>query len=189
MQVIYSILVIAGMLAIGWVIQKIGGATLVGVNRVVFHGEYAKDKKLREGMTFHTSASVPAVLEELDTYVCAVDAPLGFSDVLYVANRTDTGIAWIYGSAAKVKLQAVVGFSTDGPDTEAIFAVTQWLEEDGFDVAVDALKQLRMQVVAAFKAADPDVSITDGLPDTGEAANAGEPEPAVDTFDTFETTD
>ena len=189
MGVIYTILGIAVLLAIGWVIDKIGGATLVGVNRVVFHGEYAKDKKLREGMTFHTSASVPAVLQELDTYVCAVDAPLGYSDILYVANRTDTGIAWIYGSASKVQLQAVVAFKIMGTDTEAAFAVTDWREEDGLEVAVDALKALRMQVVAAFKAADPAVSITEGLADARGLVAASEPETAADTFDTFETTD
>jgi hypothetical protein len=156
--------VLAGLFAVGWVLQKMGGVALVGVNRgIFFRGEYKEGKKLREGLTFRTSASVPEVMRELDTYVCAVDAPLGFSNVVYTAARSDRGIAWAYGNVSGVKLEAVIVTSADDSGIEAAFMVTRWSEEDGLVEAVDALKALRMQVIAAFKAADPAVYITEGF--------------------------
>jgi hypothetical protein len=163
MPFVYAVLAIAVLFSIGWFVRRVSGVALIGVNRVVFGREYRRDKKLREGMTFHTTASVAAVLRELDAHVCAVEAPLGFSDVLYVASRSDRGIAWAYGSASTVKLEAAVALSVQGTDTEGVFAVTRWREEHGLEVAVDALKQLRACVVAAFQAADPDVVITEGV--------------------------
>ena len=156
--------VLAGLFAVGWILQKIGGFALVGVNRgIFFRGEYKEGKKLREGLTLRSSASVPDIMRELDTYVCAVEAPLGFSNVVYIAARSDRGIAWAFGNVSNVKLEAVIATSAEGSGTEAAFMVTRWSEEDGLVEAVDALKALRMQVIAAFRAADPAVSITEGL--------------------------
>jgi hypothetical protein len=162
------IAVIAGLLAVYWVVQKLGGAALVGVDRAVFHGEYKEGKHLREGRTFRTSASVAEVMRELDTYVCAVDAPTGLSDVLYSYRRTDKGIAWVYGHGSTVLLEAIVAFEPSEGGTEAIFAVTRWFEEDGLLAALDSLKALRMQVEAAFRAADPAVVVTEGTVEADE---------------------
>lgn len=169
MEFFSVVLGIAVLIAVGWVFQKIGGFALVGVNRgLFFRGEYKAGKHLREGLTIHTSVPVSAVMRELDTYVCAVDAPLGFSEVLYNESRTDTGIAWAFGSASKVKLEAVLAFSPAETGTDAIFAVTRWFEEDGLLASADALKTLRLQVAAAFRAADPAVTITEGHADRSE---------------------
>ncbi len=150
--------------------DKIGGWSQVGATRLVFRGEYKEAKALREGMTFRTSAAVPDIMRELETYVSAVEAPLGYGDVLYVAGRSENAIAWVFGSKTTVKLQVVVGFGTGAEGTEAAFAVTRWLEEDGIVAEVDELKTLRLQVKAAFRAADPAVIITEGLTEEHERA-------------------
>ena len=164
------VITLAGLIAVGWVIQKIGGAALVGANRVVFHGEFTEGKHLREGRTFRTTASIPDIVRELDTYVCAVDAALGMGDVLYVLNKTTRGVAWVYGHGSKVLLEAIVALVPTADGTEAIFTVTRWHEEDGLEAATDVLKTLRMQVEAAFRAADADVNIVEGAIDAVEMA-------------------
>jgi len=167
-EFIGAIAVIAGLLAVGWVIQKIGGLALVRADRAVFHGEYKEGKHLREGRTFVTTASVADVMRELDTYVCAVEEARGLSDVLYTLKRTDNGIAWVYGHGSTVLLEAIVAFEPTDSGAEAVFAVTRWLEEDGLLAAMDALKALRMQVEAGFRAADPAVAITEGTVEADE---------------------
>lgn len=156
------VLAIAAMLAVGWVIQKLGGFALVGANRVVFHGEYKEGRHLREGRTFRTTAAIPDVMRELETYVCAVDAAAGLSDVLFTLTTAERGVAWVYGHGSTVLLEAIVALAPDEDGTEAIFSVTRWEEQDGLVAAMDALKALRMQVEAAFRAADPAVLITEG---------------------------
>jgi len=178
---VWFIVGIAILLAVGWVMEKVGGFTLVGVNRgVFFRGEYNEGKKLRDGFTVTTSASVPEIMRELDIYVSCVDAPLGLSDVLYVSTRAEHGIAWTYGNASKVKLEAILAFADTDAGTDAIFTVTRWLDEDGLVAAIDMLKTLRMQIIAAIRAVDPDATITEGI---------GEPAELAEYADAFETTD
>lgn len=168
MEAIGAIFGLAVFLGFGWVLQKMTGAALSGVNRAVFRGEYAEGRHLREGREFRTRASVGDVMREIDTYVCAVDAALGRSDVLYVRERTERGVIWVYGHGSTVLLEALLALADDGGGLRAIFAVTRWQESDGLESSLEVLKALRMQVEAAFRAADPAVVVTEGTPEADE---------------------
>lgn len=163
MAFVYLAITVALLWGVGWLMDKMGAAALIGLNRgVLYRGAYKEGKHLREGFTIVTTASIPALMDELETYVCDVDAPLGGNVVLYESARAKTAIAWTYGSASEVKLEAVLAFTRRGDATEGMFSITRWLEEDGLFAAQDELKKLRLQIQAAIRAADPEARMTDG---------------------------
>lgn len=171
MTIIYFAVAIAVIAGGGWLMNKIGGVALVGLNRgVLYRRSYQEGKHLRDGFTILTSASIPALMEELETYVCVVDAPLGLNQVFYESARAKKGVAWTYGHMSETKLEAVLVLSEDGEMTRGMFTVTAWREEDGLLDAQDELKKLRLQVLAAIRASDPEVRISEGAPDQSEVA-------------------
>lgn len=162
MEILYAVLAIAVLFAIGWAMNKFSSLTAKGLNRTVLSfGEYSKGKQLREDITFKTTASVSDIMRQLDLYVTAVDAPLGGNQVLYIHEKREQLIMYVFGSASEIVFQANLAFTGAADGTNAILRVVRWQEEDGVTGHQEELRRLRSQVVAAFKAADPAVRIAE----------------------------
>ncbi|MDZ4167090.1 MAG: hypothetical protein U1E08_05305 [Coriobacteriia bacterium] len=162
MEVVYVVLSLAFLAAVGWVLQKIGGFAALGFNRTILsRGEHKQRRQLREPLSFETSAAAEDVIRQLDLYVAAVDKPLGGNTVLYVHSRDAHRVVYVFGSASNVRLQVDLRFSPGTPLTAALHVV-QWTEEDGVAADQERLRKLRAQVTAAFKAADPAVRVIEG---------------------------
>jgi len=166
METVYGILFLVALVVVSILWGKAKDAASKAANQKLFHRtEYEEGKRILAGLTFETKAPTSAVMRELQAQVEVSDGPNAVVGRLYEALRTDDRIDYTYGNKFGDSFNATVVLSSQDGETIGHFRIKRWHEQDGIISFQDPMRALRTQVKAAFKAADPDVRILEGLLD------------------------
>ena len=138
------------------VLNKAGNA----VERSIRSGTAAKEDDLAKTViTFQTSVPLSAIRQAISQTVTVK------SSVMYgrmrVISDTERGIAWEAGSVAIGEgYQAELSYLVNEAGVVGKYRITQVSKKGGVSELTKKMTQMRDEVVAAFKTADPNVKIT-----------------------------
>jgi predicted dinucleotide-utilizing enzyme/RNA polymerase subunit RPABC4/transcription elongation factor Spt4 len=156
MDTLYGIIGLAIFLGIGYLIQKGMSAARKAANKnILYRSEYKEQHQfVSEPLTFKTTASVPEIMHELETYVETAEDHSKLKAVFYQLSRDEGHISYAFGNMLDPKLiLATIMFTKSDETTVCTYKIQRWQERDGMICSMDAMKKLRKQVKAAFKAA------------------------------------
>ena len=157
-----GILVIAAIVVVVWIWQKVTSAAGSAVNRhVLSRGDYADEKEVTGNMLdFRSSLSPSAISQALRTGIEAGSEPLAIKSSLYLVEGTaDSSLMYRYGNKLDTSFQAVITFRPVESGTTGAFAITNWTQSDGVMLAVDHATGLRNAVVRILREQDPQITI------------------------------
>lgn len=151
-----TLLVIAGLIAVGWGWYRLKAAARKKLNKDVFQRkEHALGQRITgERLTFTSELAAADILT-------AVRVRLDLAETrpplprLYLAGADDEGLVFAQGSKLGDSFQAVLAAESTDSGCHGEFAVLTWTEADGIVGHLDDLEYLRGAVEKAISATDP----------------------------------
>ncbi len=170
MEIFLGILLFAGIVVVLMVVKKLlskgvnAAATAVNKN-VLFKSEYNEQQQfISTTLTFVTTATKENIMKALRNSVAPAESVPSVAGVIYQLSLNADSVTYAFGSKFYPQAFIVsVALSSNGDLTQGQFKFLKWHESDGMLPSIEIMKKLRNNIIAAFRAADPSVKITEGV--------------------------
>ena len=151
MHAIVAILLIAAIVVVAVVVDRVRAAGQRAVARTVFRGRHHEGQaSVRTRATFTAPVGVEALRRHVISTINPWDKPPAAVPGLYLAGQTNTGVELAFGSKLGTSFRASLTFTGSGKEpTAGTFHILNWTETDGLVNAANEMRQIAARVATA----------------------------------------